>query len=322
MVAIAVLDDYQNVALRMADWSNLQKNHRVVVFNQRLNDVDSAARALADFDVVCVMRERMPVPRALFEKLPKLKLVVTTGKRNASIDMAAAADHKITVCGAAGGYGGGSGLSTAELAVGLMLAMARHLREEFHAMRPGGGWQTTVGFDLDGRTLGIIGLGNLGTKVGKVCAAIGMKVIAWSENLMPERAKANGAERVDKDELFRRSDVISIHTVLSPRTKGLVGARELALMKPTAILVNTSRGPIVDEPAMLAALREKRIAGYGADNYDTEPAPPDHPLRSEPRALLTPHLGYVTEDTYRGFYGSTVAAIEAWLAGKPVGVIT
>ena len=323
MAAIAVLDDYQNVALRMADWSNLQKNHRVVVFNQRLNDVDSAARALADFDVVCVMRERMPVPRALFEKLPKLKLVVTTGKRNASIDMAAAADHKVTICGTGtGGYGGGRGLSTAELAIALMLGLARHLREEFHAMRPGGGWQTTVGFDLDGRTLGIIGLGNLGTKVGKVCAAIGMKVIAWSENLMPERAKANGAERVDKDELFRRSDVISIHTVLSPRTKGLVGARELALMKPTAILVNTSRGPIVDEPAMLAALREKRIAGYGADNYDTEPAPPDHPLRSEPRALLTPHLGYVTEDTYRGFYGSTVAAIEAWLAGKPVGVIT
>jgi D-3-phosphoglycerate dehydrogenase len=256
----------------------------------------SAARALADFDVVCVMRERMPVPRALFEKLPKLKLVVTTGKRNASIDMAAAADHKITVCGAAGGYGGGSGLSTAELAVGLMLAMARHLREEFHAMRPGGGWQTTVGFDLDGRTLGIIGLGNLGTKVGKVCAAIGMKVIAWSENLMPERAKANGAERVDKDELFRRSDVISIHTVLSPRTKGLVGARELALMKPTAILVNTSRGPIVDEPAMLAALREKRIAGYGADNYDTEPAPPDHPCAPS-RAPSSPRIWATSRKT-------------------------
>jgi phosphoglycerate dehydrogenase-like enzyme len=189
-------------------------------------------------------------------------------------------------------------------------------------MRPGGGWQTTVGFDLDGRTLGIIGLGNLGTKVGKVCSAIGMKVIAWSENLTPERAKERGAERVDKDELFKRSDVISIHTVLSPRTLGLVGARELALMKPTAIVINTSRGPIVDQTAMLAALREKRIAGYGADNYDTEPAPADHPLRSEPRALLTPHLGYVTEETYRGFYNGTVAAIEGWLAGKPVSVIT
>ena len=322
MVAIALLDDYQNVALGMTDWSGLQKNHRMVVFNERLPNVEAAARALADFDVVCVMRERMPFPRALFEKLPKLRLLVTTGKRNASIDMAAAADHKVTVCGTAGGYGGGSGLSTAELAVGLMLALARHLREEFHTMRPGGGWQRTVGVDLDGRTLGLLGLGNLGTKVGKVGAALGMKPIAWSENLTTERAKAQGIERVDKDELFKRSDVLSIHVVLSPRSRGLVGARELGLMKPTAFLINTSRGPIVDEAALLAALREKRIAGYGADTYDIEPLPSDHPLRSEPRALLTPHLGYVTEETYRGFYGGTRAAIEAWLAGKPVGVIT
>ena len=322
MVAIALLDDYQNVALSMTDWSGLQKSHRLAVFNERLPDVDAAARALAEFDVVCVMRERMPFPRALFEKLPKLRLLVTTGKRNASIDMAAAADHKVVVCGTAGGYGGGSGLSTAELTIGLMLALARHLRQEFHAMRPGGGWQTTIGVDLDGRTLGILGLGNLGSKVGKIGAAIGMKVIAWSENLTAERAKERGAERVDKDELFRRSDVLSIHSVLSPRTRGLVGARELALMKPTAFVVNTSRGPIVDEGAMLAALREKRIAGYGADTYDAEPLPSNHPLRSEPRALLTPHLGYVTEETYRGFYGGTRAAIEGWLAGKPVGVIT
>lgn len=320
MAAIAVLDDYQRLALRMADWSRLQKDHRVVVFNERLPDVEAAVRALAEFDVVCVMRERMPFPRALFERLPKLRLVVTTGKRNASIDMAAAADHKIVVCGAGGGYG--SGLSTAELAVGLMLAMARHLREEFRAMRPGGAWQTTLGIDLDGRTLGILGLGNLGTKVGKVGAAIGMKVIAWSENLTPDRARAQGAERVDKDELFRRSDVLSIHSVLSPRTNGLVGARELALMKPTALVINTSRGPIVDEAAMLAALREKRIGGYGADTFAVEPLPADHPLRSEPRALLTPHLGYVTEETYRGFYVGTVAAIEGWVAGKPVSVIT
>jgi len=319
MVAIAVLDDYQNIALRMADWSRLQKAHRLVVFNERLNDVEGAARALADFDVVCLMRERMPVPRALFERLPKLRLLVTTGKRNASIDMAAAKDHNVTVCGTAGGYGGG--LSTAELAIALMLALARHLREEFHAMRPGGGWQTTLGFDLDGRTLGIIGLGNLGSKVARVGAAIGMKTIAWSENLTLERAQERGAERVDKDELFRRADVISIHTVLSPRTRGLVGTRELALMKPSAILINTSRGPIVEEAAVLAALREKRIAGYGADTFDVEPLPSNHPLRSEPRALLTPHLGYVTEETYRGFYGGTVAAIEGWLAGKPVGVI-
>ena len=189
-------------------------------------------------------------------------------------------------------------------------------------MRPGGGWQTTLGFDLEGRTLGILGLGTLGAKVGKIGNAMGMKVIAWSENLTDERAKERGAERVEKDELFMRSDVLSIHSVLSPRTRGVVGARELGLMKPTALLINTSRGPIIDEAALLAALKEKRIAGFGADTYDVEPLPADHPLRSEPRALLTPHLGYVTEETYRNFYAGMVAGIEAWLAGKAVGVIT
>ena len=317
MVAIAVLDDYQNVALRVADWSKLQQGHRVVVFDQRLPDVEAAARALASFDVIGIMRERTPFPRALLEKLPNLKLLVTTGKRNASIDLEAAKARKVTVCNT-----GGAGRATAELAIGLMIALARHLREEFQAMRPGGAWQTTLGFDLEGKTLGIIGLGNLGAKVGKIGSAIGMKVIAWSENLTPERAQERGAERVDKDELFKRSDVISIHSVLSPRTRGLVGARELALMKPTALLINTSRGPIVDEKAMLAALKEKRIGGYGADTFDVEPLPADHPLRSEPRALLTPHLGYVTEETYRDFYSGMVAAIEAWLAGKPIGVLT
>jgi len=317
MVAIAILDDYQNVALAMADWSRLQRDHRLVVCNERLPDLDAAARVLAPFDVIGIMRERTPFPGALLERLPNLRLLVTTGKRNASIDMAAAKDRSVTVCGT-----GGAGRSTAELAIALMLGLARHLREEFHAMRAGGGWQTTIGYDLDGRTLGIIGLGNLGGKVAKIGTAMGMKVIAWSENLTPERAAERGAERVDKDELFRRADVISVHSVLSPRTRGLVGARELALMRPTAILVNTSRGPIVDESAMLAALREKRIAGYGADTFDIEPLPPEHPLRSEPRALLTPHLGYVTEATYREFYAGMVAAIEGWLQGKPVGVIT
>ena len=317
MAAIAILDDYQNVALKMADWSKLQQGHRVVVFNQRLPDVDAAARALAEFEVIGIMRERTAFQSALLEKLPKLKLLVTTGKRNASVDVEAAKARNITVCAT-----GGGGLATAELAIALMLGLARHLREEFQTMRPGGAWQTTVGFDLAGRTLGIIGLGNLGSKVGKIGAAFGMNVIAWSENLTPERAREKGAERVDKDELFKRSDVISIHSVLSPRTRGLVGARELGLMKPTALLINTSRGPIVDEKAMLAALREKRIAGYGADTFEVEPLPSDHPLRAEPRALLTPHLGYVTEETYRGFYSGMVAAIEAWLAGKPIGVLT
>jgi len=316
MVAIAILDDYQNVALGMADWSGLQKDHKIVVFNQRLPDVEAAARALAEFEVVGIMRERTPFQRALFEKLPKLKLLVTTGKRNASVDLEAAKARGVTVCNT-----GGAGRATAELAIGLMIALARHFREEFHTMRPGGGWQTTLGIDLEGRTLGILGLGNLGAKVGRIGAAMGMKVIAWSQNLTPEQAKERGAERVEKDELFRRSDVISIHLVLSPRSRGLVGARELGLMKPTALLINTSRGPIVDEAALLAALKEKRIAGFGGDTYDVEPLPPDHPLRAEPRALLTPHLGYVTEETYRDFYSGMVQAIEAWLAGKPINVL-
>jgi phosphoglycerate dehydrogenase-like enzyme len=317
MVAIAVLDDYQNVALRMADWSALQKSHQVKVFNERLASVEAAAQALAGFDVICVMRERTPFTRALLDKLPKLRLLVTTGKRNASIDMEAAKDRKVVVCAT-----GGSGHATADLAFGLMLAMARHIVEEAHAMRTGGGWQTTVGFDLNGRTLGIIGLGNLGAQVAKIANAFGMKVVAWSENLTAERAKERGAERVDKDELFKRADIVTIHSVLSPRTRGLVGARELPLMKPTALLINTSRGPIVDEKAVLAALREKRIAGYGADVYEVEPLPADHPLRKEPRALLTPHLGYVTEETYREFYAGMITAIEAWLAGKPSNVLT
>jgi phosphoglycerate dehydrogenase-like enzyme len=316
MVAIAILDDYQNVALGMADWSGLQKDHKVVAFNQRLPDVEALARALADFEVIGIMRERTPFRRALFEKLPKLKLLVTTGKRNASIDLEAAKAHGVAVCNT-----GGAGRATAELAVGLMIALARHLREEFHTMRPGGGWQTTLGIDLEGRTLGILGLGNLGARVARIGAAMGMEVIAWSQNLTPEQAKERGAERVEKDELFRRSDVISIHLVLSPRSRGLVGARELSLMKPTALLINTSRGPIVDEAALLSALNERRIGGFGGDTYDVEPLPPDHPLRAEPRALLTPHLGYVTEETYRGFFGGMVQAIEAWLAGKPINVL-
>jgi phosphoglycerate dehydrogenase-like enzyme len=316
MAAIAILDDYQNVALRMADWSGLQKDHRIVVFTERLPDADAAAGALAEFDIVGVMRERTPFQRALFEKLPKLRLLVTTGKRNASIDLEAAKAHGVTVCNT-----GGAGRATAELAIGLMIGLARHLREEFQAMRPGGGWQTTLGIDLEGRTLGILGLGNLGARVGRIGAAMGMQVIAWSQNLTPEQARERGAERVEKDELLRRSDVVSIHLILSPRSRGLIGARELGLMKPTALLINTSRGPIVDEAALLAALREKRIAGFGGDTYDVEPLPPDHPLRAEPRALLTPHLGYVTEETYRDFYGGMVQAIDAWLAGRPINVL-
>jgi D-3-phosphoglycerate dehydrogenase len=316
MVSIAVLDDYQNVALKLADWSRLQAGHRVQVFNKHFGDPETAAKALQGFEVLGVMRERTPFPRALFDKLPNLKLLVTTGKRNASIDLAAAKDHGVLVCNT-----GGAGRATAELAIGLMIGLARHLGVEFQNMR-NAGWQTTVGSDLDGKTLGLIGLGNLGGKVARIGKAIGMKTIAWSENLTAERAREHGAEHVDRDALFRQADVISINTVLSDRTRGLVGARELGLMKPTALLINTSRGPIVDQAALLAALREKRIAGYGADVYDSEPLPASHPLRAEPRALLTPHIGYVTEETYRDFYAGMVAAIDAWLAGKPINVLT
>jgi len=317
MANIAVLDDYQNVAMTMADWSPLTRAHRVEVFNERIGGIEALARALASFEVIGIMRERTPFPRALFERLPNLKLLVTTGKRNASIDLEAAKEHGVTVCGT-----GGGGLSTAELAIALMLAFARNLRQEFHTMRPGGGWQETVGFDLEGKTLGILGLGNLGTRVARIGAALGMRPIAWSENLTEERARQNGVERVGKDALFRRADVLSIHSVLSSRTRGLIGARELGQMKPTALLVNTSRGPIVEETALLAALREKKIAGYAADTFEAEPLPADHPLRKEPRALLTPHLGYVTAETYRGFYAGMVSTIEAWLAGAPIGVLT
>jgi phosphoglycerate dehydrogenase-like enzyme len=317
MASIAVLDDYQKVAMTMADWSPLKKAHRVEVFHERIGGIEALARALAAFEVIGIMRERTPFPRALIEKLPNLKLLVTTGKRNASIDLDAAKDHGVTVCGT-----GGGGLSTAELAIALMLAFARNLRQEFHTMRPGGGWQETLGFDLEGKTLGILGLGNLGARVARIGAAIGMQPIAWSENLTQERARQHGTERVSKDELFRRADILSIHSVLSSRTRGLVGARELSQMRPTALLVNTSRGPIVEEAALLAALREKKIAGYAADTFDVEPMPADHPLRQEPRALLTPHLGYVTAETYRGFYGGMVRTIEAWFAGNPIGVLT
>ncbi len=317
MARIAVLDDYQNVALSLADWSKLQQSHDIKVFNERIGGVAALAGALAPFEVIGIMRERTAFSRALIEKLPNLKLLVTTGKRNAAIDLDAAKEHGVTVCGT-----GGGGLSTAELAIGLMLAFARHMRLEFESMRPGGAWQSTLGFDLEGKTLGILGLGNLGARVGRIGTAIGMKLIAWSEHLTDERARQHGAERVSKDDLFRRADVLSIHSVLSPRTRGLVGARELGLMQKHALLINTSRGPIVEEAALLAALRGRQIAGYAADTFDVEPLAADHPLRSEPRALLTPHLGYVTAETYRSFYAGMVAGIEAFFAGKPIGVLT
>ncbi|MCL4766745.1 MAG: D-2-hydroxyacid dehydrogenase family protein [Hyphomicrobiaceae bacterium] len=315
MVAIAILDDYQKAALELADWSRLRENHRLTIFHEPFVGEEAAARALVGFDVLCLMRERTPFQASLIDRLPNLRLIVTSGRRNAAIDVAAAARQKVLVCGT-----DSPGNSTAELTMALMLALARHVHVEAAAMRAGG-WQTTLGRDLRGLTLGLVGLGRLGGQVAKFGRTFGMKVIAWSENLTQQRCYEAGAEYVAKDDLLRRADVVSIHTRLSERTRGLIGARELALMKPSAHLVNTSRGPIVDEAALIAALNEGRIAGAALDVYDREPLPADHPLRSAPRVLLTPHLGYVTEETYRVFYSGMVGAIEAWLAGKPVGVI-
>lgn len=315
MPKIAILDDYQHIALTMADWTALGSSAEVTVFNDHQKDEDAIAKRLADFDVVCVMRERTPMTRSLLTRLPKLRLLVTTGARNASIDMQAAADQGITVC-----HTRGKMHPTPELTWGLILALARHIPFE-HGQMQKGKWQTTVGRTLHGSTLGLLGLGRLGSQVAHYGKAFGMNLIAWSQNLTEEKAAEQGAKRVEKDELFRQADFISIHLVLSERTRGLVSKPELSLMKPTAYLVNTSRGPIVDEEALLAALQEKVIAGAGLDTYGTEPLPSDHPMRGLDNVVLTPHLGYVTEDTMDVFYKDTVENIKAWMDGAPIRVI-
>jgi D-3-phosphoglycerate dehydrogenase len=313
----AVLDDYQNVALRMADWSRVTGDVDVTVFNERLGDEAAVARALQGFGIVCVMRERTPFPRSLIEQLPDLKLLVTTGLKNASIDVAAARERGITVCGTEGAKH-----PTAELAIGLMIDLARNISAENARMKAGEPWQATIGADLYGHTLGVIGLGNLGQRVARVAQAFGMKVIAWSQNLTPERCREHGVEYATKADLFQQSDFISIHMVLSDRTRGLVSRTDLGMMKPSAYVINTSRGPIIDEAALIAALQSKSIAGAGLDVFDVEPLPRDHAFRTLPNVVLTPHLGYVTQDGYRIFYGGTVEAIRAFLDGKPIRVIT
>jgi D-3-phosphoglycerate dehydrogenase len=312
----AVLDDYQNVALKMADWSRVTGDADVTVFNERLGDEAAVARALQGFGIVCLMRERTPFPRSLIEKLPDLKLIVTTGLKNASIDVAAAKERGILVCGTEGAKH-----PTAELAIGLMIDLARHISEENARMKAGEAWQATIGADLFGHTLGIVGLGNLGQRVAKVGQAFGMKVIAWSQNLTPERCAEHGVSYATKADLFQQSDFISIHMVLSDRSRGLISATDLGMMKSTAYIINTSRGPIIDETALIAALQNKTIAGAGLDVFDTEPLPRDHALRTLPNVVMTPHLGYVTQDGYRAFYGGTVEAIRAFLDGKPIRVI-
>ncbi len=312
---IAILDDHQGVALDAAPWGDLGDDAEIVAFSDNLAGDDALVARLEPFDVVVAMRERTPFDRARLERLPNLRLLVTTGMRNASIDVAAAQERGIVVSGT-----GGVSAATAELTWALILALARHVPAEDRNMREGG-WQSTVGIDLAGRTLGIAGLGNQGAPVARIGTAFGMRLIAWSQNLTPERAAEHGAEAVSRDELLAQSDVLSIHLKLSDRSRGLFGAEELARMKPTALLVNTSRGPIVDEAALVAALRDGTIGGAALDVYDTEPLPADHPLRSAPNTVLTPHIGYVTEATYEVFYGQAVEDIAAWRDGAPVRVL-
>lgn len=311
---IAVLDDYQRVVPAMADWSPLA-GHEISVFDAPFRSEDEAAIALAPFEVVCCMRERTRFPATLLERLPALELLVTTGMGNAAIDLDAATANGVTVCGTEG-----SGVSTGELTWGLIHAVLRHIPAEDANVRAGD-WMTTIGQGLAGRRLGVLGLGRIGALVARVGAAFDMDVAAWSPNLTPERATAGGAAYVGREELFRTSDVLTIHLVLSPSTRGLVGAAELAAMKPDSVLINTSRGPIVDEQALLAALEQGTIGGAGLDVYDREPLPADHPLRRAPRTVLTPHIGYVTREVYEIFYAQTVEAVAAFLAGAPVRVI-
>jgi phosphoglycerate dehydrogenase-like enzyme len=312
---LAILDDYQNVALSMADWDGLRPSLQIQTFRDTLKSEDAVAERLRDFEIVVAMRERTAFRRSLLERLPKLKLLVTTGMVNASIDKKAAAERGIIVSGTTS-----LRHPTAELTWGLMLALARNITREDAGMRQGA-WQTTVGISLHGKVLGILGLGKLGSQVAVFGKAFMMDVIAWSENLTVEHADSLGVQRVEKEEFFRRADFLTIHTVLSKRTRGMVGPDELAAMKSTSYLINTSRGPIVEESALIAALETGKIAGAALDVYDLEPLPADHALRRLENVILTPHLGYVTDENYRAFYGEAAENVRAFLAGNPIRVL-
>jgi phosphoglycerate dehydrogenase-like enzyme len=304
---IAVLDDYQNAALQCADWSVLRDRADLAVFQNHLADPDAMIERLLPFDVVCVMRERTPLPRNVIERLPNLKLIASTGAVNASIDVDAAGDHGIAVV-----HTRYRSDPTIEFTWALILASARHIVTESNSVRSGG-WQQTVGTDLREKTLGVLGLGNVGSQVARIGTAFGMKLIAWSQNMTPEAAKAAGAILLSKDQLFERSDILTIHLVLSSRTRGLVGAAELERMKPTAWLINVSRGPIVEEQALVSVLKNKQIAGAAIDVFDVEPLPPNHPFRTLDNVLATPHVGYVSQGLYKTFYEDTVSNIRKWL---------
>ncbi len=313
MMQIAVLDDYQGAALNSADWQSLHPKATVEAFPEHIADEAALARRLHQFECVVLMRERTQFRRSLIEKLPNLRLIVSAGMRNAAIDVDAATERKIQICGT-----DMLGYPTAELAWGLILGAMRHIPAEDAAMRQGRFQTPSLGNGLQGKTLGVLGLGRLGSQVARVGKAFGMNLIAWSQNLTDEKAAAEGAQRVSKEELFAQSDVITIHLVLSPRSRGLVGAADLGRMKPGAYLVNTSRGPIVDEAALIATLKSRRIAGAALDVYDVEPLPKDHVLRTLDNVILTPHLGYGTAEAYRTVYGQAVEAIRAFLDGKAV----
>lgn len=306
---LALLDDYQGVALHMADWASVPQV-KVTAFGTHIGDEAELIRQLQPFEAVMLVRERTKFPRRVIEALPNLKLIVTAAMWNVAIDIDAATDRGVQVVGT-----GDWGFATAELAIGLMIALSRHIVTEDRALRRGK-WQTTLGVGLHGKTLGLLGVGQLGGRVARLGTALGMNLVGWSQNLTTEAAAEHGVARVDKDDLLREADVVSIHLRLSDRTRGLVGARELGLMKPTALLINTSRGPIVDEAALVASLRERRIAGAGIDVYDQEPVRPDHPLLALDNVIALPHLGYVVEQNYRLIYGDALEDIRAYLAGR------
>jgi D-3-phosphoglycerate dehydrogenase len=315
-IKAAILDDYQNVALTYADWSPVTKDVGLTVFTEPFASQDEAIKALQGFQIVVGMRERTPFPRAMIEALPDLKLLITTGARNNSFDMAAANARGVTVCGTRS-----TGNPTVGIAIGLLLELTRRIGFENARMKAGEPWQVTIGKDIEGLTLGVVGLGKLGQRVATVAKAFGMNVIAWSPNLTPEKCKEVGVGYATKEELFARSDAVSIHLVLSERSRGLIGAADIARMKPTAYLINTARAPIVDQAALLKALQEKKIAGAGLDVFEVEPLPRDHPYRKLDNVVLTPHLGYVSEQNYRTFFADIVEDIRAFLDGKPTRVI-
>jgi phosphoglycerate dehydrogenase-like enzyme len=311
----AIIDDYQNCALGLADWQRLAAEVEVTAFADHLADEAALAARLRDFEIVSIMRERTPFPRSLFARLPNLKLLLTSGMRNAAIDVAAARDHGVVVCGTPM-----LGYPTAELTWGLILGLLRHIPLEDRSTRLGT-WQRTVGVCVREKVLGVIGLGRLGSQVATIGRAFGMEVIAWSQNLTAERCAEFGARLVGKDELFGRSDIVTIHLLLSQRTRGLVGTQDFARMKPSAYFVNTSRGPIVDEKALISVLERRAIAGAALDVFDIEPLPLDHPLRRFDNTVITPHLGYVSVENYRRIFDITIGNIRAWLDGKPTNVV-